>query len=982
MRERVKKITVTQRRTARGAAVASEPAALLPLNGNLDQVRPDGAVEGWCWSPDQPDVHRIIAVLVDGAEAGTAICNQTRSDLAGAGVGDGAHSFHMLIDAAARPPGVTAVVSLRELATGQLFGGEVSVTWSGHWANHAPVRAEKRPADLAAASEPLGNVDGVTKDGRVSGWCWYADQPDHQVRLELLVDDEVVGVTDAANYRPDLHQAGIGNGAHGFSFALPWSVLSGKGQLTIAVRDAATSAPLGQPMTLRLGRMAGAEDRMAELERQIRSMRDQIAQLKSALDTQPEDRGASDLYSSMATMFQELARGDTPEALGEQRPALREAITALQRRHRPFTLDIPEHPLATIAVPAVIGMAGLHRCLEALREAGVDRHAEIVLVDDAARSARGHETALLPSIVRNLRYLRLDEGADIASCLNELARSAHTNMLVYLDPRVFPETGWLEALANTMGREADAAVIGSRVIGRDGLLRHAGLLTQAQAWPTAFGVLTPAGSAELRFLRPIEAVGALAFGIRRAALLEAGGFQPGFTTSGHAALDLCLRLRAAGHAILLQPAAAALCDDAADLATAVPDLGLPSEDTSRILARWFAATAPALPAVRFVGHALIIDNEIPRPNRDAGSVSAMEQMLLLRRLGYRVTFAAAGGGQEVEADASFLQHHGIEVVQQPSYTSVSDYLTRCGLELDLVQVYRYMNAAMFLDRVRTLAPNAKLIFSPADLHHVREMRHANLRGLVNTEAATQAIRDQELHCIRQSDATILNSDFEFGLLSGEVAADKLRLLRWVSHPSPSTRGFATRSGIGFIGSFRHGPNDDGVSWFVETVMPQLRSLRPGIVLHIAGSDMPERVRALAADDVVVHGWVDDLADLFANLRLTVAPLRYGAGFKGKVATSLAHGVPVVGTTVAFEGTGLVEGFGIAVADQASEIAAQILRLHDDEALWQIASQRALDSCRSLYSPEAALGVYRGLLEDFGLPANLPPATAMTRLAAD
>jgi glycosyltransferase involved in cell wall biosynthesis len=401
----------------------------------------------------------------------------------------------------------------------------------------------------------------------------------------------------------------------------------------------------------------------------------------------------------------------------------------------------------------------------------------------------------------------------------------------------------------------------------------------------------------------------------------------------------------------------------------VPDLTLPDEGARLLRQRWqgpVRTTSPDSPG--FVGHALVIDTTIPRPDRDAGSVATLEQMHLLRALGYRVTFAAAGGDVVEAAEAAVLRRQGIEVAKAPHYRSATAYLEAHGGALDLVQVYRHMNASLFLDRVRDLAPQAKLVFSPADLHHLREARGAELHGHAALEASET--RDTELDCIRRSDATILVSDFELELLKHEVDAAKLHLLRWIARTHPSGRGFAERSGICFLGSFLHDPNVDGVLWFVTDILPLVRAIVPNLQLHVAGSDMPDRITALASASVVIHGWVPDLAGLFGQMRLSVAPLRYGAGFKGKVATSLAFGVPVVGSTIALEGTGLAPGDGLAVADTPAAFAREVVRLHENEAEWTEAATTALARCQALYSPEAGLAVYRRLLADLGLP--LPP----------
>jgi glycosyltransferase involved in cell wall biosynthesis len=364
---------------------------------------------------------------------------------------------------------------------------------------------------------------------------------------------------------------------------------------------------------------------------------------------------------------------------------------------------------------------------------------------------------------------------------------------------------------------------------------------------------------------------------------------------------------------------------------------------------------------------LVIDNALPRPDRDAGSVATFEQMLLLRRLGYRVAFAPTGDDEDVPAEKAALRRNGIEVAGPPAYDSITAYLEAHGAGLDLVHIYRHANATMFFDRVRARAPQAKLLFAPADLHHLREARAAELTGTASLGPA--GTREAELACIRASDATIITSDHEMALLHDDVPAGKLKLLRWIAHARPASPGFAARAGLCFLGSFGHPPNADAVHWFAAEVLPLVLRTLPDLRLSIAGANPPESIRALDSANVEVLGWVADLEALFGRVRLSVAPLRYGAGFKGKVATSLAHGVPVVGTAIALEGTGLAPGDGIALADDPAAFAAEVVRLHEDEAVWNALAGRGVQRCRELYSPEAATEVYRRLLTDLGLPVS-------------
>ena len=357
----------------------------------------------------------------------------------------------------------------------------------------------------------------------------------------------------------------------------------------------------------------------------------------------------------------------------------------------------------------------------------------------------------------------------------------------------------------------------------------------------------------------------------------------------------------------------------------------------------------------------MIDSALPHPDRDAGSLATLEHLRLLRRLGYHVRFAATDGIDAAAPEAIRLERLGIELVRAPEVASITGFLLQHGAELDVVQVWRHRNASLFLDRVRALAPRARFVFSPADLHYLREDRHAALVEGGRSDAGVSELRAGELACINAADVTLVHSDAELDLLSREVGPNRLQLLRWIARPNPAPRDFSERSGIGFIGHFRHSPNEDGLRWLLSDIMPRLRATRPGLVLHIAGQDLPADLAALAGPEIVEHGWVDDLAGFFAGLRLSVAPLRYGAGFKGKVATSLSFGVPVVGTGIAAEGTGLRDGDGITIAGDAAAFARAVALLHDSEALWRMQASRAVERCEALYAPEAALAVYRGML---------------------
>ena len=142
-------------------------------------------------------------------------------------------------------------------------------------------------------------------------------------------------------------------------------------------------------------------------------------------------------------------------------------------------------------------------------------------------------------------------------------------------------------------------------------------------------------------------------------------------------------------------------------------------------------------------------------------------------------------------------------------------------------------------------------------------------------------------------------------------------------------------------------------WFVEQVLPRLRKALPDINVHIIGSKMPPAVSELKAPGLQVHGYVEDLEPYLDGCRIALAPLRYGAGVKGKVNMSMSYGQPVVATTVAAEGMHLVPGRDILVADEPGLFAAQIVRLYGNRELWLRLSDAGIANVRTHFSFQAA-----------------------------
>ncbi len=386
--------------------------------------------------------------------------------------------------------------------------------------------------------------------------------------------------------------------------------------------------------------------------------------------------------------------------------------------------------------------------------------------------------------------------------------------------------------------------------------------------------------------------------------------------------------------------------------------------------RWGHAAA-AEAAEHTAPRALVIDLDMPQAARDAGSQAILSHMAALQSLGYAVSFSAA---EAMDAAASAdLAALGVAVCGAPFYATVEDVLRRQAGCFDVVYLHRVQIAARYLALAREYLPRARLLYSVADLHHVRLARQAVAEDRPELAALGQRMRVAEITAAWSADAVLTHSPVEAAVLRAAVPQAAVHVVPWAVAPRPVAVPFAQRRGVAFVGSYTHAPNVDAARFLVESVMPLVWAEDPTIPCLLAGSGMGEEIRRLAGPRVVVLGEVADLGrEVFDRARLTAAPLRFGAGVKGKVLDSFAAGLPCVMSDLAAEGLDLPASLNDLVGRDAAALAARIGRQHADASANAAASRRGVDFIRAGFAaPGVAAALRRaiGVCHDPAAPAQ-------------
>ena len=326
--------------------------------------------------------------------------------------------------------------------------------------------------------------------------------------------------------------------------------------------------------------------------------------------------------------------------------------------------------------------------------------------------------------------------------------------------------------------------------------------------------------------------------------------------------------------------------------------------------------------------ALIIDETLPVENRDAGSRAILSHIRSLQRLGFKVSFVPSDAKGGDAADA--LEASGVTCCCTPWCASVEEVLRRENSSYAVTYIHRGTNTR-YLSLVRHYQPRTRIIYSVADLHYVRLARQAEVEERPELIEASRRVRSVELSAARFVESVITHSTFEQALILKALPDAKVHVVPWSVPAQPTARAWHERSGVAFVGNYAHPPNLDAAWWLIQDVIPLVRAKNPAIECILAGSAMPEALQAAVAPGIRPVGFVEDLHGLLDQVRLTTAPLTFGAGLKGKVLDSLAAGVPCACTPIAAEGMEFPMLLQATVGTGAEGLADVIVRLHDDPA---------------------------------------------------
>jgi glycosyltransferase involved in cell wall biosynthesis len=363
---------------------------------------------------------------------------------------------------------------------------------------------------------------------------------------------------------------------------------------------------------------------------------------------------------------------------------------------------------------------------------------------------------------------------------------------------------------------------------------------------------------------------------------------------------------------------------------------------------------PEQPVSNEPTHVLIIGYVWPEPRSSAASGHVMQLIQCFLEQGWRITFASPATEGEHKADLAQL---GIDEVSIELNSSSFDVFIS-ALQPDIVLFDQFMIEEQFGWRVEKHCPNALRILETSDLQSLRHARHNQLKQyLINSlqpddldgffkyswsdifpAMATGDLAQREIAALYRTDLNLMTSDVEMQLLTERFGLPNA-ILHWcplmIDRVPTTARPFAERAHFLSIGNFRHAPNWDAVLWMKNAIWPLIRQQLPKAQLHIYGSYTPPKATALhnAAQGFHVMNWAEDALQVMSEARICLAPLRFGAGVKGKIVDAMLCGTPTVTTPIGAEAMSGNMPWPGSIACSAEQIAEAAVRLYQDEERW-------------------------------------------------
>lgn len=580
---------------------------------------------------------------------------------------------------------------------------------------------------------------------------------------------------------------------------------------------------------------------------------------------------------------------------------------------------------------------------------------EIIVVDNASTDQTEAVLAHFENVVQTIRN---EENRGFVDACNQGAAAARGQYLLFLNNDTVVLPGWLDHMVETIEANPDHGAVGSLFLYPDGSIQEAGSIVWKNGEAHHYGWGASPDDHRFNFAREVDYCSAASLLIRKEVFRSLGGFDTRFAPAYYEDVDLCFGVRSLGYKVLYQPMSRVVHYEGA---TAGSDTTKGAKqfqiiNREKFIEKWHTILERehlpkdlnqlerASDRNRDRPRVIVFDERVPSPDRDAGS---LRMFIILKTLAQNrhVVFVPFSRPQSIDYERA-LWKEGIETADAVDYHRLIKQR-----DPGVAIVSRPTMAEVFIHRIRRVSNETRIVFDTVDLHYRRLQREYDFSRKPETLAAARRDLELERTFARESDLVWCASAEDKQALEHEAPGTKIELVPTIHELRDAGPPFESRHDLLFIGNLAHRPNVDGLIFFMKGVYPRLRQKLPQIHLDIIGDFPPAEISAFNSEEVRVRGYVPDTEPYLHGRRVFIAPLRFGAGIKGKIGEAMSYGIPVVTTPVGAEGFGVTNGLELMIADDAESFAGAIERLYTRKELWESIARNSRLHIKKHFTPK-------------------------------
>jgi len=620
-------------------------------------------------------------------------------------------------------------------------------------------------------------------------------------------------------------------------------------------------------------------------------------------------------------------------------------------------------PVISVIIPVYGKIDYTLRCLKSIANSLPFYPFEIIVMDDASPDDSYQS---LKNII-GLRLFRNETNLGFIRNCNKAASFARGEFLLFLNNDCIVTPGWCDKLIDMFMSKPQAGLVGSKFIFPDGMLQEAGSIMWKDASAWNYGCGDNADKPEYNYVKEADYCSGASICIRKTLFEALKGFDEHYLPAYCEDSDLAFKVRAAGYKVLYQPLSCVIhhrgISHGNDVSSGVKAYQLINQE--KLYQRWkeilekenypngknvFLAKDRSFnkPAILFLDYA------VPQYDKNAGDKSMSLFLEFFAEAGFNVKLWP----QNLIYHPIYTPHYqqmGIEVFYGDEYINqFSKWFDQHATYFDYIFISRPQVAKHFLPSIKNRT-KAKILYYGHDIHHLRIQAQNKINTHLLRSLFAKIMEVLEKSVWNNVDIIYYPSPTEYEYVKNHLRGTD-KTIRYIPafYYSPKVNmehsDFVDRNHLLFVGNFLHTPNVDGIIWFVEKVLPFIHATYPNIILYVIGSTPPPEVIQLQNDHVILTGFVDNdmLQEYYNTCRLSVAPLRYGAGVKGKVVEALSNGLPVVTTSFGAQGIPDAES-AMIISDEPEEMARKLIEIYNNAQKWETLSAAAAIIIEKYYS---------------------------------